>query len=111
MNLSDELDIQELQGKLTDLKTEIGALANNHKGDTLALLALLRTLEEAHREIRDTLFQDSLPDNRQNLYALLKDIEELGGWPYVARMKLRSLLVNFPAVNVSQEQQTDKADS
>jgi hypothetical protein len=25
-------------------------------------------------------------------------MEELGGWPYVARMKLRSLLTNFPDV-------------
>ncbi|MEQ8754267.1 MAG: hypothetical protein RID09_12200 [Coleofasciculus sp. G1-WW12-02] len=96
MNLSNELDTQTLQVKLPALKTEIWALANSHKGDTLTLLALLRTLEEAHREIRDSLFQDSLPDNRQTLYALLKDIEELGGWPYVARMKLRSLLTNFP---------------
>jgi len=96
MNLSNELETQELQVKLQALRADIWALANDHKGDTLTLLALLRTLEEAHRQIRDSLFQDSLPDNRQTLYALLKDIEELGGWPYVARMKLRSLLTNFP---------------
>jgi hypothetical protein len=42
------------------------------------------------------LFQASLPDNRQALYALLKDIEESGGWPYVERLKLRSLLSNLP---------------
>jgi hypothetical protein len=26
----------------------------------------------------------------------LKDIEEEGGWPYIDRMKLRSLLENLP---------------
>jgi hypothetical protein len=107
MNFSDELDAQDLQVKLQALRTEIWALANDHKGDTLTLLALLRTLEEAHRQIRDSLFQDSLPDNRQTLYALLKDIEELGGWPYVARMKLRSLLTNFPEAELSEDEFTE----
>lgn len=70
-------------------------LANSCQGNSLALLALLRILEQLHREIRDGIFQTSLPDNRQQLYALLKDIEEAGGWPYIDRMKLRSLLVNL----------------
>lgn len=64
-------------------------------GDTIALLALLRQLEQLHREIRDGIFQESLPDNRQKLYSLLKDIESEGGWPYIERMKLQSFLMNL----------------
>ncbi|MGL5084006.1 MAG: hypothetical protein ACRC8A_21175 [Microcoleaceae cyanobacterium] len=60
-------------------------------GDPLALLALLRTLESLHQEIRDSLFQETLPDNRQALYHLLREIESQGGWPYIPRMSLRSL--------------------
>lgn len=73
----------------------VRGLAQSCQQDTLALLALLRTLESLHREIRDTLFQASLPDNRQELYALLRDIEETGGWPYIDRMRLQKLLVHL----------------
>ncbi len=66
------------------------------QGDILALLALLRQLEKLHREIRDGAFQENLPNNRQALYALLKDIESEGGWPYIERMKLQSFLKNLP---------------
>ena len=37
-------------------------------------------------------FRDALPDNRQRLYRLLKDIEQEGGWPYIKRMQLLALL-------------------
>lgn len=80
---------------LQSLVEAILAEASCRRGDSLSLLALLRTLESLHREIRDTLFQQSLPDNRQALYSLLKDVEAEGGWPYIHRMRLRSLLVNF----------------
>jgi hypothetical protein len=62
------------------------------KGDGLALLSLLRLLEALHRDIRETLFQDTLPTSRQDLYAFLRDIEASGGWPYIHRMKIRRLL-------------------
>jgi hypothetical protein len=48
------------------------------------------------------MFQVSLPDNRQALYALLKDIESQGGWPYIERMKLQSLLANLQAENAGE---------
>jgi hypothetical protein len=67
------------------------------EGDCFELLSLLRTLESLHRQIRDNLFQAALPDNRQKLYALLREIEENGGWPYIERMKLRQLLTNLEA--------------
>ncbi|MGB3517109.1 MAG: hypothetical protein WBA43_11680 [Elainellaceae cyanobacterium] len=70
--------------------------AIGRKDDCLSLLSLLRLLEALHRDIREHLFQDTLPRNRQNLYALLRDIEANGGWPYIHRMKIRRLLDNVP---------------
>jgi hypothetical protein len=66
------------------------------QGNIAALLALLRQLEHLHREIRDGVFQENLPDNRQRLYALLRDIESEGGWPYIERMRLQGVLKNMP---------------
>lgn len=77
------------------LAAEIRKSANRYQGNSLALLALLRALEQVHREIQENLFQASLPDNRQALYAFLRNIEETGGWPYIERLKLRSLLSNL----------------
>ena len=95
MNYSQDIDSRQLQVKLEAIAGDIHAVANSHQGNSLLLLALLRTLEKIHRDIRDNYFQASLPDNRQELYALLKDIEEAGGWPYIERMKLRGLLDNM----------------
>jgi hypothetical protein len=53
-------------------------------------------LEQLHREIRDGSFQDSLPENRQQLYSLLKDIESEGGWPYIERMRLQAFIAKLP---------------
>ncbi len=90
----------ELSAQLQATATTIRALAQSCQGDSLALVALLRSLEELHREIREGLFQAALPDNRQQLYNLLKDIETEGGWPYIERMKLQSLLANLPAESI-----------
>ncbi|MEO1521861.1 MAG: hypothetical protein AAFU78_13950 [Cyanobacteria bacterium J06633_2] len=73
----------------------INTIAQHHEGDNIALLTLLRTLETAHREICDSFFQDALPKNRQQLYSFLREIEAEGGWPYIPRMKMRSLLRNI----------------
>lgn len=81
--------------QLDALKTDAWAIAESRQGKPLELLAVLRTLEEVHVQIRDALFQSSLPNNRQKLYALLRDIELEGGWPYIPRMKLKRLLANF----------------
>ncbi|MEW5856635.1 MAG: hypothetical protein AB1861_04560 [Cyanobacteriota bacterium] len=97
MNSEENLELGHLLPELQAIATSVRALAQTCQGDTLALLALLRALESWHREIRDTVFQASLPDNRQALYALLKDMEEEGGWPYIERMKLRSLLEKLSA--------------
>lgn len=92
MNCDRDVDSRQLQVNLQAMTADIRALATSHQENPLALLALLRAVEQIHREIRENLFQASLPDNRQELYALLKNIEEEGGWPYIERLRLRSLL-------------------
>ncbi|NHC38280.1 hypothetical protein [Scytonema millei] len=83
------------ESELQQIAIIVLSLADKCRGDNLALLALLRQLEQLHREIRDGLFQESLPDNRQALYALLKDIETTGGWPYIERLRIQQLLANW----------------
>jgi hypothetical protein len=92
MDNGKDIESGKLQSQLQSLTEAIRTLAENCQGDSLLLLALLRTLESSHRELRDGLFQASFPDNRQALYKLLRNIEANGGWPYIERMKLRSLL-------------------
>ncbi|MBE9078683.1 hypothetical protein IQ241_15505 [Romeria aff. gracilis LEGE 07310] len=87
----------DLPEDLQHLSQLIQAAAHQRDGDCPALLDLLRTLESLHSEIRDTLFRDALPNNRQRLYSLLRDIELQGGWPYIQRMKLSAFLVNLDA--------------
>ncbi len=94
--MSDNRDEPTLvQADLEAIATAAQALATRHQGNAKALLKLLRMLESLHRDIRDGLFQDCLPNNRQILYAMLRDMESEGGWPYIPRMKLRSLLAQL----------------
>jgi hypothetical protein len=67
-------------------------LAKDHQEDAQVLLLLLRELEKLHQAIRDDFFQAALPANRRALYRLLRDIETEGGWPFIPRMKLQTLL-------------------
>ncbi|WP_413165718.1 hypothetical protein ACL6C3_04515 [Capilliphycus salinus ALCB114379] len=83
---------EPFKSQLESLTQTIRSMSQDVKGDTVALLAILRTLEVLHREIRESWFREALPDNRQALYALLKEIEAYGGWPYIPRASLRSLL-------------------
>jgi hypothetical protein len=92
MNSPFQGDNSKLQSQLHDLTTTVTAIAQGHQNDCHGLLLLLRTLENLHREIRSGMFEPSLPDTRQALYGLLRDIEETGGWPYIERMKLQILL-------------------
>lgn len=87
---------QFLTPDLQDLARLIEQAALVRRGDSLALLELLRLLEACHRQICETTFQDALPNNRHSLYALLKDMETKGGWPYIPRMKLALLLSHYP---------------
>ncbi len=80
---------------IAKIVTEIQAMAEGAKGDPIALLHLLRALEQVHRDIQDDYFQSALPDSRQSLYAMLRDIEENGGWPYIHRWKIHALFANL----------------
>jgi hypothetical protein len=90
-----ETRLEYLQNDLGAIATTVKKTAQECQGNNLELLALLRLLELLHQEVRDGLFQDSLPDNRQALYALLKDIENNGGWPHIYRMRLQDFLSNL----------------
>lgn len=95
MENANKVDSQQLSNKLLVISTAVRDTVEICQGDILALLALLRELEQLHRDIRENAFQPNLPDNRQQLYALLKDIESEGGWPYIERMRLLALLKNL----------------
>lgn len=92
---NDSRHLEQLDSDLAAIAQSITEAAKNRQGDCIQLLALLRLLESTHQEVRETVFQASLPDSRQALYSLLRDIETNGGWPYIYRMKLQSLLNNF----------------
>ena len=88
---------QDLQSNVPDdalqeIFSKTWSIAENKKHDTLFLLSILRNLELLHRKIRTEMFEPSLPETRNNLYQLVKDIDEKGGWPYIERMKLQDLL-------------------
>ncbi len=72
--------------------TQLQALAAELQGQPEALLALLRQLEQLHREIQDGPFRASLPEDRNQLFALLAGMERSGGWPYIPRLQLRTFL-------------------
>jgi hypothetical protein len=84
-----------LQQDLAALDAQINAIVEPIQTDSLSLLALLRLLERLHREICEVHFQPSLPDTRQALYTLLRDIEAEGGWPHIPRMKIQALMSEF----------------
>ncbi len=104
MNQGKIFGSEKLSCKLQDIVSVVHDAVAFCQGDTIALLALLRQLEELHREIRDGAFQNNLPNNRQALYSLLKDIESEGGWPYIERMRLQQFLANLPPEAASGEE-------
>jgi hypothetical protein len=77
------------------IATAIQDLAQDYQQDVQQLLSLLRTLEQLHQHIRDQYFQAALPTTRQALYSLLREIEAAGGWPYIPRMHIKSLVQNW----------------
>jgi hypothetical protein len=95
MSNSNNFDSEVISHKLQAVTASVGDAIAACEGDTVALLALLRQLEFLHREIRDGVFQASLPENRQGLYALLREIEMEGGWPYIERMRLQAFLARM----------------
>ncbi len=84
-----------LEQDLAALSDQIQTIVAQINGDSLSLLALLRLLERSHREICEEHFHPSLPNTRQALYTLLRDIEAEGGWPHIPRMKIQALIGEF----------------
>ena len=95
MDTNTNHDSANLDCDLQSLGNSVRALAKNHQGNPMEILAMLRILESLHQELREGLFLEALPDNRQALYNLLKDIEAKGGWPYIPRLRLRSILESW----------------
>ena len=60
--------------------------------DPEQLLAVLRQLEQLHRDLQDGPFRSSLPSDRQQLYKLLQAMEQNGGWPYIPRLQLKTFM-------------------
>lgn len=102
MDKTAELAPDQFSTDLEKITTLVQAIAQQHQGSSLDLLAILRLLEKLHQEIRDGLFREALPDNRQALYALLRDIETSGGWPYIHRMKLHDFLAHLASETVAE---------
>lgn len=78
--------------RLQVLRDTVQALVADRQDDGAGLLELLRELERFHRQIEQGPFREALPDGRNALYQLLQDMERSGGWPYIPRPRLRSLL-------------------
>lgn len=85
-------DTASLSPEIAAMAQSVRDLATARDGDVEALLSLLRLLEQLHREIEDGPFRRALPTNRQALYRLLQDMERVGGWPYIPRLRLRSVM-------------------
>ncbi|MBH8576413.1 hypothetical protein I8752_26175 [Nostocaceae cyanobacterium CENA369] len=110
MSKNQSFELEKLTEQLQTIATAVHDAAKICQGDAIALLNLLRQLEQLHREIRDGAFQESLPDNRQQLYALLKDIESEGGWPYIERMRLQAFFANLPQATGEEESESKNSD-
>ncbi|MGR3276917.1 hypothetical protein ACSYAD_17580 [Acaryochloris marina NIES-2412] len=88
---------------LGEIQRIVFAQAQQSEGNSAELLQLLRLLEAMHQSIREDLFIKTLPTNRQALHKLLREIEAKGGWPYIPRMRLKSLMANLYAEEATQE--------
>lgn len=87
---------------LADLVDRVREQVDLVRGDAIGLLDLLRLLERLHREVTEGAFQEALPQNRQELYKLLRVMEEEGGWPHISRLKLQMV-----CAQLKQEMETD----
>ena len=83
---------ETIQEKLQPALKTLRELPKQHRDDPESLLLLLRDLEALHRDIQDDAFRESLPEDRQKLFALLKTMERSGGWPYIPRLQLRTFI-------------------
>jgi hypothetical protein len=101
------IEVGETQGESTQGQPKVGpqdlsalvnlvrTLVDDARGDAIGLLDILRLLERLHREVTEDGFQEALPSNRQQLYKLLRVMEEEGGWPHIPRFKLQTLFTHL----------------
>ncbi|MBO9997921.1 MAG: hypothetical protein J7641_02765 [Cyanobacteria bacterium SID2] len=92
-------NLTPISDDLYEIEKRVGEVVQQCDDDPMALLELLRLLEGLHREICETRFQPVLPQTRQALYAFLRELDTKGGWPYIPRMRLRTLLAHLEAAN------------
>jgi hypothetical protein len=78
-------------------------LIDQAQADPVALLKILRFLESLHNEVRELHFQPALPIHRHELYAMLREMEAEGGWPYIPRMQLRDILASDTTSKLTSE--------
>lgn len=97
--------------ELRAIATQIRQVSQSRQGDAASLLALLRLLEHLHREICEDLFRPALPDTRRALYSFLREIEAHGGWPYIPRMRLKTLLAHLEALETPPTLPGNRSDS
>lgn len=87
----DNLNQDNLAKEVKEICTQIWNLSEKSKDSTLDLVLILREIESVHRQVREQLLDQSLPDTRHRLYIIIKHLEETGGWPYIPRMRLNQL--------------------
>lgn len=80
-----------IDDELKKLVSDIENLAQKSQDNIFDVLLILQELELLHRNIRQDMFEPNLPDTRHRLYLLLKHIEEVGGWPYIERMRIKDI--------------------
>jgi hypothetical protein len=85
-------EAKEFQDNLHELADQVERLVKQSGGDAVVLLKILRFLEGLHHDVRENHFQAALPIQRHRLYALLREMESEGGWPYIPRMQLREMI-------------------
>jgi hypothetical protein len=91
-NLVQMLENHLFQEDFRAITAHLHQLIDRSQTDPVALLKILRFLESLHHEVRELHFQSALPIHRHELYAMLREMEAEGGWPYIPRMQLRELL-------------------
>ncbi|MBL1208737.1 hypothetical protein [Geminocystis sp. GBBB08] len=89
--MNSSIDNSTIENELKKLVSDMGNLAEKSQDNIFDVLLILRELELLHRNIREKMLEPNLPDTRHRLYLLLKHIEEVGGWPYIERMRVKDI--------------------
>ena len=87
-----ETDVSTVQKRLKPILDSLHAMADEYRREPEVLLLLLREIEALHRDVQDGPFRESLPEDRQRLFRVLKTMEKSGGWPYIPRLQLRTFI-------------------